>query len=130
LNKISITCPLLRCLSKAKGQELLSEIHVGVCIGHISARPLAPKVLRQGFYWPAVIDDATKLVPTCEACQKNYHRSKAPARPRQLITPSWPLQQWGIDIVGKLTPAQGNYTFAIVAVKYFTKRFRPSQSPT
>jgi hypothetical protein len=23
--------------------------------------------------------------------------------------------------VGKLTPAQGNYTFAIVAVEYFTK---------
>jgi hypothetical protein len=33
----------------------------------------------------------------------------------------WPLQRWGIDIVGKLTPAQGNYTFAIIAVKYFTK---------
>jgi hypothetical protein len=29
---------------------------------------------------------------------------KAPAQPVQLITLSWPLQQWGIDIVGKLTP--------------------------
>jgi hypothetical protein len=37
------------------------------------------------------------------------------------IAPSWPLQQWGIDIVGKPTPAQGNYTFAIVAVEYFSK---------
>jgi hypothetical protein len=27
----------------------------------------------------------------------------------------------GIDIVGKLTPVQGNYTFAVVAVEYFTK---------
>jgi hypothetical protein len=39
----------------------------------------------------------------------------------QLIAPSWPLQQWGIDIIGKLTPAQGNYTLAIVTVEYFTK---------
>jgi hypothetical protein len=31
------------------------------------------------------------------------------------------LQQWGINIVGKLTPSQGNYTFTIVAVEYFTK---------
>jgi hypothetical protein len=31
------------------------------------------------------------------------------------------LQWWGIDIVRKLTPAQGNYTFTIVAVEYFTK---------
>jgi hypothetical protein len=31
------------------------------------------------------------------------------------------LQWWGIDIVDKLTLAQRNYTFAIVAVEYFTK---------
>jgi hypothetical protein len=46
---------------------------------------------------------------------------KAPAQPMQLITPSWPLQWWDIDIVGKLTPAQGNYTFIVMAVEYFTK---------
>jgi hypothetical protein len=39
----------------------------------------------------------------------------------QLVAPSWPLQQWGIDIIGKLTPEQGNYTFAVVVVEYFTK---------
>jgi hypothetical protein len=39
----------------------------------------------------------------------------------QLIAPSWPLQRWGIDNVGKLTPAQGNYTFTVIAVEYFTK---------
>jgi hypothetical protein len=38
-----------------------------------------------------------------------------------LIAASWPLQQWGIDIIGKLTLAQGNYTFAIVTVEYVTK---------
>jgi hypothetical protein len=27
----------------------------------------------------------------------------------------------GIDIIGKLTPVQGNYTFIIVAVEYFMK---------
>jgi hypothetical protein len=43
------------------------------------------------------------------------------AQPLQLITPSWPLQRWGIDIVGKLTPVQSNNIFAIVMVEYFTK---------
>jgi hypothetical protein len=68
-----------------------------------------------------MIDDATKLVITCEACQEFSHRCKAPAQPSQLIATSWPLQWWGIDIMEKLTPAQRNYTFIIVAVKYFTK---------
>jgi hypothetical protein len=68
-----------------------------------------------------MIDDAAKLVSTCKAYQKFSHRSKAPTQPSQLIASSWPLQRWGIDIIGKLTPAQGNYTFAVVAVEYFTK---------
>jgi hypothetical protein len=45
----------------------------------------------------------------------------APSQPIQLITPSWPLQRWGIDIVGPLTTAQDNYKFVVVAVEYFTK---------
>jgi IS30 family transposase len=68
-----------------------------------------------------MIDDATKLVATCKAYQKYSHRCRAPAQPSQLIAQSWPLQHWGIDIMGKLRPNLGNYTFAIVAVEYFTK---------
>jgi hypothetical protein len=68
-----------------------------------------------------MINDATKLVSTCEACQRFSHKTKTPAQPVQLIAPSWPLQRWGIDIIGKLTPAQGNYTFAVITVEYFTK---------
>jgi hypothetical protein len=94
---------------------------VGICGGHIGARALAAKVLGQGFYWPAVIDDAAKLVSTCEACQKFSRKSKALAQPSQLIAPSWPLQRWGIDIISKLTQAQGNYIFAVVTVEYFMK---------
>jgi hypothetical protein len=75
LYKTFISSPLLRCISKAEGQELLSEIHAGVCGGYIGARALAAKVLRPYFYWPAVIDDAAKLVAACEACQKCSHRS-------------------------------------------------------
>jgi hypothetical protein len=31
------------------------------------------------------------------------------------------VKKWGIDIVDKLTLAQGNYTFTIVVVEYFMK---------
>jgi hypothetical protein len=65
--KISVSGPLLRCVSKEEEQQILSEVHSGVCGGHIRARALAAKVLQQGFYWPAMIDDTTKLVSTCEA---------------------------------------------------------------
>jgi hypothetical protein len=121
LEFVEVPGPLLHCISKVEGQEILQEVHARICAGHIGACPLAAKVLRQGFYWLAMIDDAAKLVSTCEACQKFSHRSRTPTQPSQLIVPSWPMQWWGIDIVGKLTQAQGNLTFVIVTVKYFTK---------
>jgi len=33
----------------------------------------------------------------------------------------WPLARWGIDIVGPLPTAPGNYKYAAVAVEYFSK---------
>jgi hypothetical protein len=46
LYKTSISGPLLRCLSKVEGQEILLEVHAGICGGHIGALALATKVLR------------------------------------------------------------------------------------
>jgi hypothetical protein len=50
LHKISVSGPLLRCISKEEGQQILSEVHAGGCSGHIGSRALAAKVLHQGFY--------------------------------------------------------------------------------
>jgi lysozyme family protein len=46
LYKASVSGPLLRCLSKAECQKILSEVHAEICDGHIGARTLAAKVLR------------------------------------------------------------------------------------
>jgi hypothetical protein len=93
LYKTSVTGPLLRCLSRDEGKELLAHIYSGVCEGHIGARALTTKVFRHSFYWPYVIDDAFKLVTTCQACQNFSPNTKALSQPSQLITPSWPLQR-------------------------------------
>jgi len=45
----------------------------------------------------------------------------APATSIQTIEPTWPLARWGINIIGKLPLAQGNFQYAVVAVEYFTK---------
>jgi hypothetical protein len=45
LYKISVSGPLLRCVSKDEGQQILLEIHAGVYGGHIGARALAAKIL-------------------------------------------------------------------------------------
>jgi hypothetical protein len=63
--KTSVTWSLLHYLSRDEGKELLIQTHSYVCGGHIGAIALATKVFRQGFYWPSIIDDASKLGTTC-----------------------------------------------------------------
>jgi hypothetical protein len=111
----------LRCITSEKGLELLKEIHSGFCSAHIGTRALASKAIKQGFYWPSINNDVKKLVQECEACQKTTNQQNLPSMPVHLIPPSWPLQRWGMDLVGPLPIAQGNCRFAVVAVDYFTK---------
>jgi ribonuclease HI len=66
LCKQGVCSPLLKYLSRAEGQELMKEIHAGVCGAHIGSRPLLGKVFRQGFYWPKAASDAADLVQKCE----------------------------------------------------------------
>jgi hypothetical protein len=113
LYQTSLTGPLLHCLSRDKGKELLAQTHSGICGGHIGSRALTMKVFRKSFYWPSIIDNASKLVTTCQTCQKLLPNSKAPLQPSQPITPFWLLQRWGIDIVGPLTTTQGNYKYVV-----------------
>jgi hypothetical protein len=121
LYKSGVTEPWLRCITSEKGLELLREIHSGLCGAHIGTRALAGKAIKQRFYWPTITIDAKALVRQCEACQKMANQQNLPSMPVHLIPPSWPLQRWGMDLVGPLPTAQGNCRFAAVAVDYFTK---------
>jgi hypothetical protein len=56
-------------------------MHSGICGGHIGSRALAAEVFWQGCYWPSFIDDASKLVTTCQACQKFLPDSKVASEP-------------------------------------------------
>ena len=59
----------LRCISAEQGRELLTDIHGGDCVHHSSSRTLAGKAFRSVFYWPTMLQGATELVRSCEACQ-------------------------------------------------------------
>jgi hypothetical protein len=65
--------------------------------------------------------DAADLVQKCENCQKCARDQKQPPSLTQLIQPTWPLQRWGLDLLGPLPPAQGNLKYVVVAVEYFSK---------
>jgi hypothetical protein len=117
LYKHGVCSPLLNCLSRTEGVELMKEIHAGLCGSHIGSRPLLGKVFRQGFYWPKAASVAAELVQKCENCQKYARDQKQPSSLTQLIQPTWSLQRWGLDLLGSLPPVQGNLRYVVVAVE-------------
>ena len=121
LYKEGVCAPLLKCVVREEGKQLIRSIHAGMCGAHIGARALLGKTYRMGFYWPKAAADAEDLVKTYDNCQKMAKNQNQPASYTKLIEPTWPLQRWGMDLIGPLPAAQGNLKYAVVAVGYFTK---------
>ena len=61
--------PYLLCLHPKKVNELLAELHEGVCGGHAERRSLAHWAMTQGFWWPKMRNDVAEYVRKCERCQ-------------------------------------------------------------
>jgi ribonuclease HI len=121
LYKKGISQPMLKCVTETKGLQILREVHSETCGSHSGPRALAAKVIRQGFYWPAIICTANRVTRSCEACQKFSPPLGNPSQFTKQIAHTWPLQRWGLDIVGPLPTAQGNIKFTFIVVEYFTK---------
>ena len=52
LYRRSFEGPYLLCLCPEKVNELLAELHEGVCGNHVGGRSLAHQAMTQGFWWP------------------------------------------------------------------------------
>ena len=92
LYKRGFFTPILKCIAGKDADYVLREVQGGVCGNHIGARALAGKVLRQGYYWPTMLRDATDLVRKCKICQEHAKISHLPSKPLTSVTSHWPFQ--------------------------------------
>ena len=113
--------PYLLCLHPRKVNDLLTELHEGVCGSHVGGRSPAHRAMTQGFWWLRMKKDAAEYVHRCEQCLKHAPLTHQPAGHLNLVNSPWPFAQWGLDILGPFPRAMGNRRFVFVAVDYFTK---------
>ncbi|GJW94907.1 reverse transcriptase domain-containing protein [Tanacetum coccineum] len=113
--------PMLRCVGPLQANYVIREIHMGSCGMHIGPRAVVRKAMRQGYYWPTMHADAKEEVEKCDSCQIHSPVPRLPKTHMTSIMAPWPFFQWGMDILGPLTPARGGAKFVIVAIDYFTK---------
>jgi hypothetical protein len=121
LYRRSYTEPYLRCVHPDTVQDLLWEIHEGVCGGYTGGRSLAHRAIGQRYWWPYMQKDATQYVKKCDKGQRFAPSIHQPAASLNPIASPWPFSQWGLDIVGPLPRAPGNRQWLIMATDYFTK---------
>ena len=75
LYKQGFSTPILKCEGQEDANYVLKEMNEGICGNHIGARSLAAKTLRQGYYWPTMLKDATELVKKNVRSIKSMPRS-------------------------------------------------------
>jgi hypothetical protein len=118
---------LMKCVTTEEGQDILREIHEGVCGNHTASRTLVGKAYRAGFWWPTAVSDAEDLVRRCQNCQFFGKQSHVPAHNLITIPPSWPFACWSLDMIGPFATALGGFTHVLVAINKFIKwiEFKP-----
>ena len=68
LYRRSFSGPYLLCVHPKVTEDLLYEIHEGICESHTGGRSLAHRALTQGYWWPYMQKDAVTYVKKCDKC--------------------------------------------------------------
>ncbi|XP_010693417.1 uncharacterized protein LOC104906374 [Beta vulgaris subsp. vulgaris] len=100
LYKKSFNRPLLKCITREDGLDVLKELHEGACASHIEGRALGEKALRTGYYWPTFKEDAFVYAKKCDSCQRHGNMYQKPSNYMTRILFPLPFAKWGIDILG------------------------------
>ncbi|CAA0813274.1 Unknown protein, partial [Striga hermonthica] len=121
LYKRSYGGPHMRCVTKEEGRYVLREMHEGCCSDHSKSGALVAKILRAGYFWPTMREDAKTMVKKCLQCQKHGPLIHHPTEAMTTMSAPIPFAQSGIDLVGPMPQGTGQRKFLIVAVDYSTK---------
>ncbi|XP_074377022.1 uncharacterized protein LOC141718540 [Apium graveolens] len=54
LHRRTFSSPILKCIGPKEANYCLMEVHEEICGDHMSAKALAHKIIRQGYYWPTI----------------------------------------------------------------------------
>ncbi|XP_028074143.1 uncharacterized protein LOC114276559 [Camellia sinensis] len=122
LYKKSLDGIYMRCIAKELIQEVMAEIHAGVCGAHQSGPKLHMQLKRLGYYWPTMIANCIDYARRCHVCQFHGNFLHQPPEPLHLTTCSWPFAAWGMDIIGPFVPPSlAGYRYILAVTDYFSK---------
>ena len=93
LYKKGFSMTYLKCVNEDEAKYILEEIHEGVCGDYADPRSLVSKVIRIGYFWPTMQEDAVEFVKKCDKCQRFGNVQRLPTKRLTMIASPWPFAQ-------------------------------------
>ncbi|KAL5559112.1 hypothetical protein UlMin_035323 [Ulmus minor] len=112
---------VLRCINGQEVEEVLREIHEGDCGEHQGGRRLYEEILRLGYFWPTMENDAMDYARRCKSCQFFGDKIHAPAVTLHTVNAPWPFHTWALDLIGPISPPSKGRIWILTATENFTK---------
>lgn len=101
-------------------QRLLYPAHNVPFASHQATRNTLARIF-QWFYWLGVYTQVARYCAACLGCQLTQPRGARGGLPAHAHS-HYPIQKdWGIELVGPLTPSSGRHHFIMVVVDYATR---------
>ena len=85
--------PYLKCVDKEEAKYILEEIYEGICGDHVGSRSLVGKVIRTGYFWPTLQEDAEEFIKKCDKCQRFGNVQRLLAEILTRIASPWSFAQ-------------------------------------
>eukprot|EP00253_Pinus_taeda_P015359 PITA_15359 len=90
--------------------------------GHYGGETTTHKILRARYYWPTVFRDSHAYACKCKVCQTATRRERKTVVPLRPVTIYRSFQQWGLDVIGKITPnSSQQHKYILTVTDYFTR---------
>ncbi|UYV69343.1 K02A2.6-like, partial [Cordylochernes scorpioides] len=111
----------LLVVPKKRRKEVMGEYHNHMLNGHLGVARTTYR-LKNKYYWPSMLKDASEFVKTCHLCQSRKGSNHLPSGLLQPIPPANnPFERIGIDFVGPLPSTKRRRKWIIVLTDYYTK---------
>ncbi|GJX76611.1 hypothetical protein Tco_0323422 [Tanacetum coccineum] len=91
LYKRSFFTPWLHCVAPPQTNKIIKEIHEGSCGFNTEPRSLVARITKQGFYWPLMHREVSKVMQDYEKCKEQSAIRKAGTSGAIAAGSTWPF---------------------------------------
>lgn len=99
----------------------IESLHKGICDSQICSKELASKAMRNGYYWPTMIEDSINLVKNCTECQIHANKHHILMLEYHTFGTSILFVQWELTSWVPIPKHFQEKNYLVVAIDHFTR---------